>query len=72
MVSLNSSSVSPGKPTIMSVVSTRSGMLPGQLHLAEILCGIVIAAVHGPQHPVGAGLHRQVDMMGAFFALAIV
>ena len=41
--------------------------LPGVGNEFQIL-GLVIGPVHGPQHPVAAGLHRQVQLLGHVLA----
>ena len=58
-----SASVSPGKPTMMSVVSA---MLRRAFLIHAMRSHILIARVeplHGGEHPAGAGLHRQVDVI---------
>lgn len=62
-----SSRVSPGKPTITSLVKAMPGdRLAGVVDQPQILLP-GIAPVHPPQHPVAARLKRQVEMPGYLF-----
>ena len=61
-MSAKSSSVSPGKPTMKSEVSARSGRAArSALDRAQIV-GAGVAAVHRGENPVRAGLHRQMQL----------
>ena len=66
-MSSNSSSVSDGKPTIRSVVSTSSGHgLPQSVGQTEVAVPVV-AATHRLEDAVVAGLHRQVQVLAHRF-----
>ncbi len=59
-VSWKSCSVSPGKPTIRSVVIAACGMAVRTLSRIDKEALGAVRAAHGPQHPVRTGLHRHV------------
>ena len=60
-VAWKSASLSPGKPTMRSVESARSGRAARSRSTACRYSSGAVAPVHRPQHPIGAALHRQMQ-----------
>ena len=68
-VSAKSASVSPGNPTMMSVVSAMSGIASRMRSTSAEVALARVGAPHRLQDPRRAGLHRQVELLAHRVAL---